>query len=254
MGKKKLPKIVVVLIVVAALALAVFLAYDHILPLFETERTLQATPEQMAEQAAQASPVAVPAPMPAALPEWCKDIRALSADYYAEIPGDASGKLRELRIYEGAEIPYYVLSYYRYYFDADDEVHYIIDASAASDTWRICRDGDVLRVERHAPVTGEDRSAEMLGSGELVAIYEVSAADGAVTQTYGERYEETAPDGSGADSGEAQLYVGNTATGVFHLYGCLDAERISIEQKVVIYDTRDGMIRRGYSPCQHCRP
>lgn len=187
------------------------------------------------------------------LPSWCQDIADIGGDFFRDLGGDDSGLLREYRLYQDAEFPYYALSYYLRFIVDDAETHVIL---TPSDTWKLHVEEEKLIVERLAPVTGEDRNAALLGSGELVASYDVDLSAGSVLQTFGERYEQTAPEGSAQvqDDGEKAFYIGNTRTGVFHKYGCLDAERMDDEYRVNIYDTRSSMIDRGYTPCPNCKP
>ena len=194
-----------------------------------------------------------------ALPSWCMDALELGGDYFDNLRDDDSGYIRELRIYQTAEIPYYALSYYLHYFANDNEIHFIVDASG-TDTWRLRVVDGKLAVDRFEATPGEDQNAALLGSGELLGSYEVDLNAGSVLQTYGDRYVIETPSsnadsvGASIDDGEKHIYIGNINTGVFHKNGCLDAERMDQENKVLIYDTRTSMIDRGYVPCGHCKP
>lgn len=187
------------------------------------------------------------------LPSWCQDIADIGGDFFQDLGGDDSGLLREYRLYQDAEIPYYALSYYLRFIVDDAETHVIL---APSDTWKLHVEEGKLIVERLAPVTGEDRNAALLGSGELVASYDVDLSAGSVLQTFGERYEQTAPAGSAQvqDDGENHIFIGDSKTGIFHKNGCLEAERLDYSRKVMVYDTRSSMIDRGYTPCPNCKP
>lgn len=60
----------------------------------------------------------------------------------------------------------------------------------------------------------------------------------------------TAPD---SDDGES-VFIVNTKSGKFHLPDCEYAESMSEDNRADVFDTVDGMLDAGYSPCGKCSP
>lgn len=198
---------------------------------------------------------ATDAPAPArlnrVLPSWCRDVAELGGDFYTAIENDSTGLVRELRIYSGADISLCSLSYYYAYFASDDEIHYILDSSGWSGTWRLRVEGDQLLVDRFESAPGEDQDGSRLGTGALLASYEVGLSDWAARQLSGERYEE---EPTPVEEATQLQYVANSRSKIFHLPSCADVGNMSEENKVIVYTTRQDLIAQGYTPCGHCNP
>ena len=207
--------------------------------------------------AGQSSPVqaAPEAPAPVrsnrVLPSWCRDVSELNGDFYDSVENDGTGSVREFRIYAGADVSRYSLSYYYTYFADDSETHYIVDTSGWSGTWRLRVEGDQLLVDRFEPVPGEDQDGSRLGTGALIASYEVGLSDWTARQLSGERYEE---EPTPVKESPQRQYVANSRSKIFHLTSCADVSNMSDENKVLLYTTREDMLAQGYTPCGHCEP
>ena len=195
----------------------------------------------------------VPAPVRSnrVLPSWCRDVSELTGDFYDSVENDGTGSVREFRIYSGADISRYSLSYYYTYFADDSETHYIVDTSGWSGTWRLRVEGDQLLVDRFEPVPGEDQDGSRLGTGALIASYEVGLSDWTARQLSGERYEE---EPTPVKESPQRQYVANSRSKIFHLTSCADVSNMSDENKVLLYTTREDMLAQGYTPCGHCEP
>ena len=235
-----------VLLVLAAVVILVFFfgitSLDDLLP--------GKTKILNAEQAAPASSEA-PVRSTRILPSWCLDVAELDGDFYSSVENDSTGTVREFRIYSGADVSRYALSYYYAYFASGDEIHYIVDSSGWSGTWRLHVEDDRLLVDRFEAVPGEDQDGSRLGTGALIASYEVCLSDWTARQLSGERYEEELPP---AEEAEKHRYVANSRSKIFHLASCPDVSNMSAENKVPMYTTRQDMIAQGYTPCGHCSP
>lgn len=56
------------------------------------------------------------------------------------------------------------------------------------------------------------------------------------------------------ESGNANFYIINTSSKVFHLSGCPASDAISWENRSYRVATRTEMLRNGYTPCGRCNP
>ncbi len=216
----------------------------------ETVRDDPQTKDLSAEQTTPTTSVA-PVRLRRELPDWCLDAAELNGAFYGSVENDPTGAVRELRIYAGANVSRYALSYYYAYFASDDEIHYIVDSSGWSGTWRLRVEDDRLLVDRFESVPGEDQDGSRLGTGALIASYEVGLSDWTARQLSGERYEEEAPP---VEEEEKHQYVANSRSKIFHLASCPDVGNMSAENKVTLNTTREEMITQGYHPCGHCHP
>ena len=216
----------------------------------ETVRADPQTKDLSMEQPAPAPSVA-PIRLRRELPSWCLDVAELNGDFYGSVENDSTGSVREFRIYSGADVSRYALSYYYAYFVSDDEIHYIVDSSGWYGTWRLRVDGDQLLVDRFESVPDEDQDGSRLGTGALIASYQVGLNDWTARQLSGERYEEEAPP---VEEETTRQYVANSRSNVFHLPSCADVGSMSAENKVPMFTTRQDMIAQGYTPCGHCNP
>lgn len=248
---------VIIFVTLCILGLISFglLFYDAAVDLLESvlpskTETVRADPQTKDLSMEQPAP-AVPVRSSLRLPDWCLDAADLNGDFYGSVENDPTGAVRELRIYSGADVSRYALSYYYAYFAADDEIHYIVDSSGWSGTWRLRVDGDQLLVDRFEAVPGEDQDGSRLGTGALIASYRVGLNDWTARQLSGDRYEEEAPP---VEAETTRQYVANSRSKVFHLPSCPDVGNMSAENKVPMYTTRQDMIARGYTPCGHCNP
>lgn len=235
-----------------------FIFYDAAVDLLESvlpskTETLRADPQTKDLSAEQTAPTPSVAPvrLRRELPDWCLDAAELSGDFYDSVRNDPTSAVRELRIYSGADVSRYALSYYYAYFASDDEIHYIVDSSGWSGTWRLRVDGDQLLVDRFEAVPGEDQDGSRLGTGALIASYQVGLNDWTARQLSGERYVEEAPP---VEEEPKRQYVANSRSKIFHLPSCADVDNMSAENKVTLNTTRQDMIAQGYHPCAHCHP
>ena len=235
-----------------------FSFYDAALDFLETvfpakTSTVRSDSESSFVDAGLPAPAAVSAPVRTAplLPSWCRDVSELNGDFYDSVENDGTGSVREFRIYAGADVSRYSLSYYYTYFADDSETHYIVDTSGWSGTWRLRVEGDQLLVDRFEPVLGEDQDGSRLGTGALIASYEVGLNDWTARQLSGERYEE---EPKPVEEATQRQYVANSRSKVFHLPSCQDVGNMSEENKVIVYTTRQDLIAHDYTPCKHCEP
>ena len=189
---------VIIFVTLCILGLISFglLFYDAAVDLLESVLPSKTTNYRTDQEPVQVSQPSDPAPSVAPirlrreLPSWCLDVAELNGDFYSSVENDSTGSVREFRIYSGADVSLYALSYYYAYFASDDEIHYIVDSSGWSGTWRLRVDGDQLLVDRFEAVPGEDQDGSRLGTGALIASYEVGLSDWTARQLSGERYEE----------------------------------------------------------------
>jgi len=251
---------VIIFVTLCILGLISFglLFYDAAVDLLESvlpskTETVRADPQPKDLSAERTAPTPSVAPfrLRRELPSWCLDAAELNGDFYSSVENDPTGTVRELRIYSGTDVSRYALSYYYAYFASDDEIHYIVDSSGWSGTWRLRVDGDQLLVDRFEAVPGEDQDGSRLGTGALIASYQVGLSDWTARQLSGERYEEEAPP---VEEETKRQYVANSRSKVFHLPTCADVANMNEENKVAMYTTREEMIAQDYHPCGHCNP
>lgn len=53
---------------------------------------------------------------------------------------------------------------------------------------------------------------------------------------------------------QVHTYVLNTDSLLFHTPLCWHVNRMSEKNKKIVEDTRDAIIAKGYTPCEHCEP
>ena len=256
--KKTRSVIIFVTLCILGLIAFGFSFYDAALDFLETvfpakTSTVHADPGSSFVDAGLPAPSAASAPVRTAplLPSWCLGVSELTGDFYSAVQNDSTGTVREFRIYTGADFSQYALSYYYAYFASDDEIHYIVDTSGWSGTWRLRVEGDQLLVDRFESVPGEDQDGSRLGTGALLASYEVGLSDWAARQLSGERYEE---EPKPVEEATQRQYVANSRSKIFHLPTCGDVANMNEENKIAMYTTREEMIAQDYHPCGHCHP
>ena len=256
--KKTRSVIIFVTLCILGLIAFGFSFYDAAVDLLESvlpsrTATLRDDPQTKDLSAEQTAPTPSVAPirLRRELPSWCRDVSELNGDFYDAVRNDSTGTIREFRIYADADFSRYALSYYYAYFSSDDEIHYIVNASGDFDTWRLRVEDGAILIDRFEAVPGEDQDGSRLGTGALIASYEVGLSDWTARQLFGERYEDELPP---AEEEEKHQYVANSRSKIFHLASCPDVGNMSAENKVPMYTTRHDMIAQGYTPCGHCNP
>lgn len=110
-----------------------------------------------------------------------KDIEDLDPVFYKSVINDVTGNWRYATIADDIDIEYYILSYYKNYFSADNEVHAIINFTRNTTT-RLNYSGGVITVTIMDYVDGEEHDAKKLFSGQVLATYYVYADNGDIEE------------------------------------------------------------------------
>lgn len=110
-----------------------------------------------------------------------KDIEDLDPVFYKSVINDATGNWRYATIADDIDIEYYIMSYYKNYFSADNEVHAIINFTRNTTT-RLNYSGGVITVTIMDYVDGEEHDAKKLFSGQVLATYYVYADNGDIEE------------------------------------------------------------------------
>lgn len=110
-----------------------------------------------------------------------KDIEDLDPLFFKSVNEDKTGNWRYATIASNEDIEYYVLSYYKKYFQADNEVHAIIDFTRKTTT-RINSSGGVLTVSILDYVDGEEHDANLMFSGQLLKTYYIYTDNGDIEE------------------------------------------------------------------------
>lgn len=110
-----------------------------------------------------------------------KDIEDLDPVFYKSVINDVTGNWRYATIADNIDIEYYILSYYKNYFSADNEVHAIINFTRNTTT-RLNYSGGVITVTIMDYVDGEEHDAKKLFSGQVLAVYYVYADNGDIEE------------------------------------------------------------------------
>lgn len=110
-----------------------------------------------------------------------KDIEDLDPVFYKSVINDVTGNWRYATIADDIDIEYYIMSYYKNYFSADNEVHAIINFTRNTTT-RLNYSGGVITVTIMDYVDGEEHDAKKLFSGQVLATYYVYADNGDIEE------------------------------------------------------------------------
>lgn len=110
-----------------------------------------------------------------------KDIEDLDPIFYKSVINDVTGNWRYATIADDIDIEYYIMSYYKNYFSADNEVHAIINFTRNTTT-RLNYSGGVITVTIMDYVDGEEHDSKKLFSGQVLATYYVYADNGDIEE------------------------------------------------------------------------
>ena len=93
---------------------------------------------------------------------------SVSLDFYSSVNNDVTGKWRLAITSTDYPVKAYLRSYYKNYFKSDDEIHGIINTKDATTTCVAIR-GAYLNVTTHQYVSGEEKDANLLFSGDVIS-------------------------------------------------------------------------------------
>lgn len=111
-----------------------------------------------------------------------KDIHDVDGAFSAnKVRNDTTGNWRISTIAANINIEEYALSYYKWEFHSDDEVHGIVNFNYKTTTC-ITTDGNILYVDVHEYVDGEEHDANLLFSGMLLKQYFVYLDNGDIEE------------------------------------------------------------------------
>lgn len=133
----------------------------------EEPTTTEATTEATTEKTTQIKPKS-------------KDITDKNIDV-STYRNDSTGKWRIATTSDNFDIEKYALSYYLNYFDADDEIHVIVNFTRMTST-KISNLGDTLDVSIHEYTKGEEHDANKALGGMLLNEYHVNIKTGKITK------------------------------------------------------------------------
>ncbi len=133
----------------------------------EEQTTTEATTEVTTEKTTQVKPKS-------------KDITDKTIDV-STYRNDSTGKWRIATTSDDFDIEKYALSYYLNYFDADDEIHVIVNFTRMTTT-KISDMGDTLDVSIHEYTKGEEHDANKALGGMLLNEYHVNIKTGKITK------------------------------------------------------------------------
>ncbi len=102
-----------------------------------------------------------------------------NVDFSKTYRNDVTGNWRLARIAENIDIEEYALDYYKNYFEADNEIHIIINFSLNTTT-RIMVMGNLLDVATMEYVEKEEHDAALACSGMLLNEYHISIDTGEI--------------------------------------------------------------------------
>ena len=108
-------------------------------------------------------------------------IDGVTFSFKDSVRNDKTGKLRISLISDGATADKYALDYYKEMFEADDEIHAIVNFQLKTTTRISVMDGS-LDVSTLEYVDGEEHDANQLFSGMLLAEYLINIESGEVEQ------------------------------------------------------------------------
>lgn len=106
-----------------------------------------------------------------------KDIKELKPVFFKSVINDVTGNWRYATISSNVDIEEYILSYYKNYFKADNEVHGIVNFARKTTTRITCSSG-LLTVSILDYVDGEEHDAKIMYSGQLLETYYVYTDNG----------------------------------------------------------------------------
>lgn len=111
-----------------------------------------------------------------------KDIHDVDGTFRADrVRNDKTGKWKISTIAANINMEEYALSYYKWKFYSDDEVHGIVNFNYRTTTC-ITTDGYILYVDVHEYVAGEEHDANLLFSGMLLKQYFVYLDNGDIEE------------------------------------------------------------------------
>lgn len=105
----------------------------------------------------------------------------LDITFYKSVRNDKTQKWRYAIFSKQVDIQEYVISYYKTYFQSDDEIHGIINFSNNTTT-KLSTNGSILFCEIHDYVKDEEHDANLMFSGTLLSSYQIDIATGEITK------------------------------------------------------------------------
>ena len=107
-----------------------------------------------------------------------KDINSVNDTFSAaNVRNDKTGNWRISKISENINMEEYALSYYKKYFKSDSEIHWIVNFTLKTTTC-ISVSGNMLFVDVHEYVDGEEHYADTLGSGMTLSKFHIYTDNG----------------------------------------------------------------------------
>lgn len=111
--------------------------------------------------------------------------KSLSGMHFAvnKVRNDKTGKWKVSTIAEDIDIEYYALAYAKLYIYDKSAVHAIVNFTRNTTTC-ITKDGNIIYVDIHSYVKGEEHDANLLFSGTLLHQYFIYADNGDIEKIY----------------------------------------------------------------------
>ena len=107
-----------------------------------------------------------------------KDINNVNDTFSAtNVRNDKTGNWRISKISENINMEEYALSYYKKYFKNDSEIHWIVNFTLKTTTC-ISVSGNLIWVDVHEYVDGEEHYADTLGSGTILSKFQIYTDNG----------------------------------------------------------------------------
>jgi hypothetical protein len=136
------------------------------------EETTEAAPEETEAEAEVKEAAEAPAP---------KEDFPYDVTFYKEVRNDKTGRWRMGVMAEAVQVQDIALDYWNHFAESSDEVHVVVNF-AYNTTTVINRYGDMLVMDVHEYVDGEEHDADIAGSGQYLGTFTVDCTTGEVTE------------------------------------------------------------------------
>lgn len=142
----------------------------------KVEETVEETAEEAPKETEAKAEVKEAAEAPAPKEDFPYDVT-----FYKEVRNDKTGRWRMGVMAEAVQVQDIALDYWNHFAESNDEVHIVVNF-VYNTTTVINRYGDILIVDVHEYVDGEEHNADIAGSGEYLGTFIVDCTTGEVTE------------------------------------------------------------------------
>ena len=227
--------------------------------------------ESIDAESSDIEPEKIPEPRETASGKSDKSVEDIMTIEAVSVRNDKTGNWKYSGFSEsGLDISEYALSYYKEYFEADDEIHAVINF-ADKTTARISCGSEMLFVTVYEYVDGEEHDADLIFSGNIISDYIVYTDNGdievvdipqpetvtappettPITTVTTTAATTTTSVTTAATTPNVITYVLNTGTKKIHRNSCRDVAKIASHNYATTTDF-DKALSDGYTTCGHC--